>query len=197
MPALKITTSVLCDGAAGEPYSQILQSAGGTLPLRWSVTPDLPPGMALDAGSGQIHGTPTVSCPKVNYTFTVTDSAAPPVSADAAISLEIDSNLMSKSRIGWLAGFLLFITILTGAAVYSLWSSRPTSDSIPPLNCDGVTAPIVKGAYPPRIDLGSSARHSSSGMLVPHGTAAESEDKWRGAIARLRRLQPYSGCPEC
>jgi hypothetical protein len=123
--------------------------------------------MALDAGSGQIRGTPDVACPKVKYTFTVTDSANPPVSADAVISLEIDSKLMSKSRVGWLAGFLLFIAILNGAAVYSLWSSRPTSDSIPPLNCDGVTAPIVKGTYPARIDLGSSAGILLQGCSFP------------------------------
>ena len=167
MPTLGITTAALHDGVVGTPYNQILQASGGTSPLNWTVTPGLPPGMALDAATGEIHGTPAASLPKVNYTFTVTDSASPSASAEAVIPLAVGSKSMSKSRIGWLAGFLLVVTVLTGFADYSLWSSRPTNDSIPAQNCGGVSAPIVKGVYPARLDVGSSTGILLQGCSFP------------------------------
>jgi hypothetical protein len=38
----KITTTTLPDGVVGNAYSNTLQATGGTSPLKWSVTPNLP-----------------------------------------------------------------------------------------------------------------------------------------------------------
>jgi hypothetical protein len=85
----KITTASLPDGTVGVPYKQSLQATDGTLPLKWSVTPTLPPGLTLDPVSGTLAGTPTAVAPKVSYKFTVTDSGTPALSTSVDLTLEI------------------------------------------------------------------------------------------------------------
>jgi hypothetical protein len=89
---LAISTKTLPDGTVGDPYASFtLQVTGGTAPLKWSVSPDLPDGLNLDAATGTIGGTPTAASPKAPYTFTVSDSATPPQSATAQLSLQINA----------------------------------------------------------------------------------------------------------
>ena len=88
--ATKITTTSLPEGAANKPYPQtVMQAAGLTPPLNWTVAPPLPAGLTLDAATGTIGGTPTAPAPKTSHKFTVTDSAVPAVSSTAALNLEI------------------------------------------------------------------------------------------------------------
>jgi hypothetical protein len=87
---LAITTKMLPDGAANTDYQPTtLQATGGTPPLKWSVKPELPAGLTLDKATGTISGKPTTASPKTKFTFTVTDSASPPASTPADLSLEI------------------------------------------------------------------------------------------------------------
>ena len=85
----KIATTALLDGVVGAPYKQAVQASGGTAALKWSVTPDLPAGLSLDATTGIVSGTPTAVSPKLSYIFTVTDSATPAASSTADLSFEI------------------------------------------------------------------------------------------------------------
>jgi PASTA domain/Putative Ig domain len=86
----KITTAMLPDGAASQPYpSTALQSTGLKPPLTWSVMPALPLGLTLDAMTGTINGTPTAVLSKTQFTFTVTDSANPTGSSTSILTLEI------------------------------------------------------------------------------------------------------------
>ena len=86
---LAVTTTSLPDGVVGTPYKQTLQASGGSAPLKWSVTPNLPAGLTLNAATGIISGTPTAASPKTSYKFTVTDSATPVASSTADLTLEI------------------------------------------------------------------------------------------------------------
>jgi beta-lactam-binding protein with PASTA domain len=88
---LAIVTTTLPDGAANKPYpSTILQATGGTQPLKWSVAPDLPADLKLDAANGTISGTPKAVVAKTKFTFSVTDSATPATSSPPAVlTLEI------------------------------------------------------------------------------------------------------------
>jgi PASTA domain-containing protein/putative Ig domain-containing protein len=87
---LAITPITLPAGAASTAYpSTALQATGGTPPLKWSVTPALPPSLTLDPATGTISGTPTAVLPKTKFTFTVTDSAKPAASSTADLTLEI------------------------------------------------------------------------------------------------------------
>lgn len=88
--SLEIITTSLPDGAVGVPYSPVtLKTDRGTAPFAWSVTPDLPDGLKLDAGTGIISGTPKAVTEKRPYKFTVTDSSTPRASATADLTLEI------------------------------------------------------------------------------------------------------------
>jgi len=67
--ALIITTANLPDGVEGTAYNVTVVASGGTLPYTWSIASGrLPEGLAIDAASGAIWGTPTK---KGNYDFTV------------------------------------------------------------------------------------------------------------------------------
>lgn len=67
--ALIITTPNVPDGVEGAAYNVTVVALGGTLPYTWSIAGGrLPDGLAIDAASGVIWGTPTK---KGNYNFTV------------------------------------------------------------------------------------------------------------------------------
>ena len=76
-PPLVITTEVVPNGIAGQPYAVQFAASGGTPPYAWSVVEGLvPPDLILDPAAGVLSGTPTFVG---DYTFTieVSDSATP------------------------------------------------------------------------------------------------------------------------
>ncbi len=100
---LVITTSSLPPGlltmsypsSPNPPEAAQLQAAGGTGSYSWWVNPDeLPPGLSLNAASGQISGVPlrvTGTYPRVySFTVQVTDSGSPQQSANQSFSIAIE-----------------------------------------------------------------------------------------------------------
>jgi hypothetical protein len=82
-----LTTSPLPNAAIGVNYSQVLQAAGGTAPYTWTAT-SLPPGITLDASTGNLHGTPSTPGTQ-SIAVTATDTTL--ATAHANLSLTIDS----------------------------------------------------------------------------------------------------------
>jgi hypothetical protein len=90
-PALTITSLTLPNGAETVAYSQTLTATGGQGNTTWMLTGGvLPPGLTLNA-NGTLAGTPASPGQTVPFLFMVqvTDSAAPPSTASATLSLTI------------------------------------------------------------------------------------------------------------
>jgi len=81
LPDSEITTTVLPDATEGQIYQSTLEAPNLTKPLTWSVSPNLPNGLSLEATTGEITGTPKKASGANNYFFKVTDSSMPRVTS--------------------------------------------------------------------------------------------------------------------
>lgn len=88
-PPVILTTS-LQTGIIGLPYSQTLSKTGGTLPIVWTVTGGLPPGLLFNSATGDISGTPTNSG-TFNINTTIVDSTG--ASFSKSLSIVINPSL--------------------------------------------------------------------------------------------------------
>ncbi|MGH7184498.1 MAG: Ig domain-containing protein [Nitrospiraceae bacterium] len=67
------TTCPLTEGGVGLDYDATLEGEGGVTPYTWSIIGSLPDGLTLNAGTGEISGTPTVD-DVFNFTIRLTDA---------------------------------------------------------------------------------------------------------------------------
>lgn len=73
-PAIAVLPATLVDGVVGEPFAQSVSASAGIGPFTWAVTGGtLPAGLSLDAGTGEIAGTPNTVATSV-FSIGVTDA---------------------------------------------------------------------------------------------------------------------------
>jgi Putative Ig domain len=139
---VQITTNSLASGQVGSAYSVVIAASGGITPYSWSQTGGtLPPGLGLDASSGQISGTPTQSG-TFPITVQVKDSSSPAQTASQGFSIVVAA-----------AGTQVSIT------TSSLPSGQKNSAYSATLAASGGTTPytwsISAGALPAGLSLGA------------------------------------------
>jgi Putative Ig domain len=96
---LSITTMNLPAGQINVAYSATLAATGGTTPYTWSLASGtLPTGLSLNASTGKISGTPTMSVTNTPLAFQVTDSTKSTAMTETAnLTLTITSLVVSVS----------------------------------------------------------------------------------------------------
>jgi Putative Ig domain/Fibronectin type III domain len=86
---LKVTTTSLPGATVGTGYDQTLQASGGVDPYTWKATTgQLPAGLALDASTGDISGTPK-GAQVSTFTVQATDSETTAQTATAELSITV------------------------------------------------------------------------------------------------------------
>jgi Putative Ig domain len=132
---LAITTSALPSGQINVGYSATLAASGGTTPYTWSLTSGtLPTGLSLNAATGVVSGTPTVSIANTPLTFQVQDSGAPQQSKTVNLTLTIGTGgnytvSISPKRAGLTVTQTMTVTATTNDAAGVTWTAAGSSCS--------------------------------------------------------------------
>ena len=90
-----ISITTLADGVVGVAYNQTVTVTGGNGAKTFSISAGaLPAGLALNAATGAITGTPTAPAATGSFTITVADSSTPPQSDSQALTIDIVNPLL-------------------------------------------------------------------------------------------------------
>ncbi len=174
---LTISTAATLPGAtAGTAYSQPLTAAGGLPPYQWTIVKGaLPAGLALNASSGIISGTPTKGG---NFTITVQVTDSTPINVSQSFTLAVAQPPAPASSFAGLPSTASPMQQLTGglslAAAYPLDISGELTLTFQP--------DAVYLADDPSIQFSTGGR--TLPFTIPHGdTTAPSFSLQTGSVA--------------
>jgi hypothetical protein len=170
---LVITTSSLPAGQPQAAYTARLGATGGTAPYSWNgIAGSLPPGLTLDASTGNIAGAPTKTG-AFSVTMQVTDSATPPQTVTQVFSLtisasplEITTSSLPGGAVG--VGYSATLAATNGVPPYT-WSLHggqlPTGLSLQGSNGQISGTPSQTGAFSFSVQARDSAGQTASSNL--------------------------------
>lgn len=96
-PPLGVTTTLLPEAIRNSSYSAVVAAVGGTKPYTWAITAgSMPPGLTLNAVTGEISGTPTASG-TFGFTIEVTDAFGSVASQGLSIFVDMVAMQWLKS----------------------------------------------------------------------------------------------------
>ncbi len=138
---LVITTADLPTGQTGVSYAATLTASGGNLPYTWSVASgSLPPGLAMQASTGQVVGTPTQEG-SFSFTAQVRDRSNRTNTKGLTVSVTSPSTPLVVTT----------TTLPSGTAQVPYVASLAATGGITPYRWT-----VVAGSLPPGLALGSS-----------------------------------------
>ena len=89
---------MLVDGTVGVPFNQTITASGGTGARSFSVSAGaLPAGLALNASTGVLAGTPAAPAGTAAFTVRVQDSASPQQNDTQALSITINAAAVGRN----------------------------------------------------------------------------------------------------
>jgi hypothetical protein len=186
---LVVNTASLAVGKEATPYSVSLGTTGGRAPLSWLISSGtLPLGIALDATTGLLHGTPLAgTAGDYALLVAVTDAASPAQRATANLSLRILApvSITTVTLPGATAGAAYKTTLsASGGLGPYLWSlvagTAPTGISINQTG-DIQGTPTAMGSYTFTVSASDSA--------TPPGSA---QRQFTIVVAAALALQPVT-----
>src|ERR1700676_434414 len=114
---VQFSESSLPNAAVGSAYSTTLMVTGGAAPYSFTVASGaLPLGLSLSSSTGVLGGTPIASG-QFSFTVQVSDSSAPPQTAQAPFSISVSSR----------SGLVISTAVLPNGTVESGYSSTWTA----------------------------------------------------------------------
>jgi hypothetical protein len=91
---LNVATTMMNDAVTTRFYAMPANANGGITPYTWSIASGgLPPGIMLNAMTGNINGTPTMSG-TFAFTLEVSDTSTPPQVASQPLSIRVATTLV-------------------------------------------------------------------------------------------------------
>lgn len=113
-PVITLSPASLPPGAIGAAYSQTISASGGLAPYTFSVVAgSLPAGLALNATTGAITGTPTTAG-LVNFTIQATDANSCVGIAPYSVAIVAAPGIPT---LNWV-GMALLIALIAGAGLF-------------------------------------------------------------------------------
>ncbi len=151
----------------GTPITALAPTSTGGAVVTWSVQPVLPAGLALNASTGAITGSPTAIAAAANYTVTATNSGG---NATAILSLTVNdvgpafSYSPSSLTLSQGLPFTAITPTSTGGAV-TTWSVQPALPAGITLNPATGAIGGNPAAVTPRSDYAVTAQNSGGSVV--------------------------------
>jgi Putative Ig domain len=132
-PAILVNPATLPAGMVGTAYSQTVTASGGSGTLTLSLSGALPAGLAFNASTGVISGTPT-SAGISNFTITATDAnsatGSRPYSITASTPVTVDPTTLPAGTAGTAYSQTVTATGGTGPYTYAATGTLPAGLSL-------------------------------------------------------------------
>lgn len=97
-PNIAFVNTSASNATVGQAYTLDVSVTGNTSTISYAISPSLPPGLSLNASTGQITGIPTTSTPATTYTVTATQQGPCSATQDYTFAVELPNALTNNSH---------------------------------------------------------------------------------------------------